>query len=132
MESIFLQLLILMVVIWSVAVALRRFGLPTIMGELLGGVIVGPAVLGWVQPNEIIEVFAQMGIFFLMLHAGVETAPREFFRALRMSWGVAVVGAVAPFSVGTGIALLFDLSLTVAIFVGLVMTATAVVVKIIG
>ncbi len=128
MESIFLQLLILMVVIWSVAVALRRFGLPTIMGELLGGVIVGPAVLGWVQPNEIIEVLAQMGIFFLMLHAGVETAPREFFRALRISWGVAVVGAVVPFSVGIGVALLFDLPIMTAIFVGLVMTATAVVV----
>ena len=60
MNSVFLSLLILMAVIWVVAVSLRRWGLPTIMGELVGGVIVGPAVMGWVQPSEVIEVLAQI------------------------------------------------------------------------
>ncbi|MEE8370747.1 MAG: cation:proton antiporter, partial [Sphingomonadales bacterium] len=61
MQPVFRELLILMIVVWSVAVVLRRVGLPTIMGELLLGVIVGPAVFGWVHPNEVIEVLAQMG-----------------------------------------------------------------------
>ncbi len=66
MTPVFKHILILMVVIWTAAVLLRRIGLPTIFGELVAGVILGPAVLGWVHPNEIIEVLAQMGIFFLM------------------------------------------------------------------
>jgi Kef-type K+ transport system membrane component KefB len=127
-QPVFEQLLILMVVVWTVAVFLRRFGLPTIMGELVMGVIVGPTVLGWVEPSEIIEVLAQMGIFFLMLHTGVETEPRDFFIALRSSLGVALVGAVAPFSACAAIALAFGLSPLTALFVGLTMTATAVVV----
>lgn len=130
MESIFLSLLILMAVIWVVAVSLRRLGLPTIMGELVGGVIVGPAVLGWVQPSEVIEVLAHMGIFFLMLHAGIETNPREFLSAMRESWGVSIVGAIAPFAAAMGVGLLFGLSMTASIFVGLTMTATAVVITI--
>ncbi|HJP35557.1 MAG TPA: cation:proton antiporter, partial [Gammaproteobacteria bacterium] len=96
MHSIFITLLILLGVIWTVAVVFRSFGLPTVMGELVGGVIVGPAILGWVEPTEMIEVLAQMGIFFLMLRAGVETRPREFLSALRSSLGVALVGAIVP------------------------------------
>jgi Kef-type K+ transport system membrane component KefB len=70
---IFKQLLILMIVVWAMVVILRRIGLPTIMGELVAGIIIGPAVLGLIEPNEIIDVLAQLGIFFLMLHTGVET-----------------------------------------------------------
>ena len=110
------------------AVLLRRIGLPTIMGELLMGVILGPAVLGWIEMNEVIEILAQMGIFFLMLHTGVETKPREFYDATKKSLGVALVGAIVPFSVSFGIALAFGLSTTSALFVGLTMTATAVVI----
>jgi len=128
MDSIFQTLLILMLVIWLVAVVLRRFGVPTIMGELIVGVIVGPAVFGWVEPSHIIEILAEIGIFFLMLHAGVETEPREFFAALKMSWGVAIVGAIVPFGVSFGTAAAFGLPLLSAIYVGLTMTATAVVI----
>jgi Kef-type K+ transport system membrane component KefB len=53
-----------MSVVWLVAVILRRFGIPTIMGELIAGVVLGPAVLGWIHPSETIEVLAEIGIFF--------------------------------------------------------------------
>lgn len=127
-DVIFEQLLILLIVVWTVAMVLRRFGLPTIMGELTMGVLIGPAVLGWIHPNEIIEILAQLGIFFILLHTGVTTEPREFFSALKDSLGVAIVGALVPFGVSFGVALAFGLELMPALFVGLIMTATAVVV----
>lgn len=127
-QPIFQHLLILMVAVWTAAVVLRRFGLPTVMGELIAGVLIGPAVLDWVRPNEIIDVLAQMGIFFLMLHTGVTTKPREFFSALRSSWGVALIGAIIPFSVAMSVARAFGLPVSSAFFVGIVMTATAVVI----
>ncbi len=128
MDPVFKQLLILMVVVWTVAVMLRKIGLPTIMGELVMGVVLGPAVLGWVQPSEIIEVLAHLGIFFLMLHAGVETDPKEFLEAIRNSTGIAVIGALVPFTISVFVGLYFGLSVFPALFVGLTMTATAVVV----
>ena len=128
MESIFHSLLMLMLVVWGVAVVMRKIGLPTIMGELIMGVVIGPAVFGWVTPNEAIETLAQIGIFFLMLHTGVETEPREFYAAVKDSFGKAIVGAIVPFAVSMSVAMAFGLDLLASIFVGLTMTASAVVV----
>lgn len=128
MHEIALDLLILLGSVWLVAVTLRPLGLPTIMGELIVGVVLGPAVLGLIEPGELIQLLAEIGIFFLMFHAGVETQPLEFFQALKRSLGVAIVGAIVPFTVSFGVALLFGLDLIGATFVGLTMTATAVVI----
>jgi Kef-type K+ transport system membrane component KefB/Trk K+ transport system NAD-binding subunit len=128
MHAIALDLLIILGGVWLVAVTMRPLGLPTIMGELIVGVVLGPAVLGWIQPGELLQLLAEIGIFFLMFHAGVETQPLEFFQALKRSLGVAIVGAIVPFSVSFGVALLFGLSYVGATFVGLTMTATAVVI----
>lgn len=125
---LFQELLVLMVVIWVMAVVLRRFGIPTIMGELIAGILIGPAVLGLIEPNEIIDVLAQLGIFFLMLHTGVETNPREFIVAVRKSFGIAFIGAIFPFFTAFGITLLFGYSVKTSLFVGVALTATAVVV----
>jgi Kef-type K+ transport system membrane component KefB len=126
-QSIFWDLLILMTVVWTAAVLLGRIGIPRIIGELIMGVILGPAVLGWIEPNEVIEVLAELGIFFLILHTGVETKPNEFFSALRISLGVALVGAIVPFGIGVAVGYAFGLDDIGAFFVGLAMTATAVV-----
>ncbi len=66
MHDIAIDLLILLGGIWLVAITLRPLGLPTVMGELIVGVVVGPAVLGLIQPNDAIQLLAEIGIFFLM------------------------------------------------------------------
>ena len=48
MHEIAFDLLILLTGVWLVAVTLRPLGLPTVMGELIVGVLLGPAVLGWI------------------------------------------------------------------------------------
>ncbi len=128
MHDVALDLLILLAGIWLVAVTLRPLGLPTVMGELIVGVLVGPAVFGLITPNEAIQLLAEIGIFFLMFHAGLETQPLEFFDALKRSLGVDFVGAIVPFTVSFGVATLFGLDVVGATFVGLTMTATAVVI----
>jgi Kef-type K+ transport system membrane component KefB len=125
---IFKQLLILMITIWVIALLLRKIGMPTIIGELLAGILIGPAVLGLIEPNEIIDVLAQLGIFFIMLHTGVETNPREFITAVRKSFGIAIIGALFPFLTSMSLVLLFGFPLHTALFVGITFTATAVVV----
>ena len=129
MYNVALDLLILLAGIWLVAVTLRPLGLPTVMGELIVGVLVGPAVFGWIEPDEAIQLLAEIGIFFLMFHAGVETQPNEFFAALKRSLGVAIAGAAVPFAVSFAVAQFFGLDLVASVFVGLIIgTATAVVI----
>ncbi len=128
MHDVALDLLILLAGIWLVAVTLRPLGLPTVMGELIVGVLLGPAVFGLIEPTEAIKLLAEIGIFFLMFHAGLETQPLQFWNALKRSLGVAVVGAAVPFAVSFAVASMFGLDPVAATFVGLTMTATAVVI----
>ncbi|MHC4079262.1 MAG: cation:proton antiporter, partial [Planctomycetota bacterium] len=128
MHDIALDLLILLAAIWLVAVTLRPLGLPTVMGELIVGVVVGPAVFGLIEPSAAIQLLAEIGIFFLMFHAGLETQPGQFYDALKRSMGVAVVGAVVPFGLSFAVASACGLDVVGATFVGLTMTATAVVI----
>jgi Kef-type K+ transport system membrane component KefB len=127
-HDIALDLLILLAAIWLVAVTLRPLGLPTVMGELIVGVVVGPAVFGLIEPSAAIQLLAEIGIFFLMFHAGLETQPGQFYDALKRSMGVAVVGAVVPFGLSFAVASACGLDVVGATFVGLTMTATAVVI----
>lgn len=91
-------LLIIMVVVWGAGKIFRSLNLPVIFGELLGGIIVGPLVLNIVQPgNETITILAELGIFFLMLHAGLETNPHEMIKASKKSFLVAAGSFIISF-----------------------------------
>lgn len=66
---------------------ITAFGYPYHLGELIAGVMLGPAVFGWVHPNEPIEILAQMGISFLMLHTGVTTDQWNFSKRCAVPYG---------------------------------------------
>ena len=44
----------------------ERIGQPGIVGEILAGVLLGPGVLNWVQPDQVITALAEMGAMFLL------------------------------------------------------------------
>ena len=71
MHGVALDLLILLAGVWLVAVTLRPLGLPTVMGELIVGVLVGPAVFGLIEPDDAIGLLAEIGIFVLVLAVGL-------------------------------------------------------------
>jgi len=48
-----------------------RFNLPAIIGELLAGVLLGPSLLGWVTPNEVLKLLAELGIILLLFEVGL-------------------------------------------------------------
>ena len=54
------------------AEALERIGQPGIVGEILAGVLIGPAVLNLVQPNEFLRALAELGVMFLLFRVGLE------------------------------------------------------------
>ena len=51
----------------------QRLGLPAVLGELLAGLVLGPSVLGWIEPNEVLKAVAEIGVLLLMFIAGLET-----------------------------------------------------------
>ncbi len=120
----------------------ERVGQPAVLGELLGGVILGGSVLGIVptaagEPMaEMIHLLAEIGIIVLLFEVGLETDLKEMFRVGPAAAVVAFVGVMAPFLLGTGYWYFTDPSLgahpdgvslaQVALFVGATLTATSV------
>jgi Kef-type K+ transport system membrane component KefB len=108
------------------AEAFERMRQPAIVGEILAGILIGPSVLGWLTPNELLTALADLGVMFLLFRVGLEVKSSELVRVGGTAMIVAVLGVVAPFFLGWGIMLLWGEPQVEAIFVGAAMVATSV------
>ncbi len=104
-----------------------RFNAPRVIGELCAGVLLGPSLLGWVHPSDPIKLLAEIGIVLLLFEIGLETDLGRIIRAGSRALLLAVVGFVAPFVFGAGLAYYtFDLPVLVSLFIGGTLTATSI------
>jgi Kef-type K+ transport system membrane component KefB len=104
----------------------ERFGQPSVLGELLAGVILGPSVLGFVPLSEGIFLLAEIGVILLLFEVGLETDLQELLRVGRPAIAVAVAGMVLPFFGGFFLTRLLGHSTLTAVFVGAALTATSI------
>jgi Kef-type K+ transport system membrane component KefB len=104
----------------------KRLGQPTLIGEVLAGVMVGPAVLGLVEPSEVLEVFAELGIVFILFWVGLETRLHDLLGVGRSAAAVGVLGVVIPFAAGLGIALGSGETTGTSLFLAAALVATSV------
>ncbi|MFK5914876.1 MAG: cation:proton antiporter, partial [Woeseiaceae bacterium] len=89
--------------------------------------ILGPSLFGWMEPNEVLKLLAEIGIILLLFQVGLETDVRRLAHTGKKSFIVAVGGLVVPFTLGFGLAYwIFNLSLLVSLFIGGTLTATSI------
>ncbi|WP_338472762.1 monovalent cation:proton antiporter-2 (CPA2) family protein [Niallia sp. XMNu-256] len=103
-----------------------RLGQPSVLGKLIIGIILGPAVLGWVNHNEFIYYFSEIGVLLLMFLAGLETDLEQLKKNWKSAFAVAVLGIILPLIGGFGIGELFGLGTTYSLFIGVLLSATSV------
>lgn len=104
----------------------RRIGQPALVGEILAGMLVGPALLGWVEPGETVEVFAELGAVFLLFWVGLETKLDDLRAVGRTAGLVGLLGVVLPFGGGAALAAGLGESASVVVFAGAALVATSV------
>ena len=92
-----INLLAVMVLIWSAGVLFRRIRQPPVLGELLAGIIFGPCCLGIIHPDETLKVLSELGVFFLMFYAGLQTNPYDMKKAGKAALSTGVLGFLFPF-----------------------------------
>jgi len=78
----------------------ERLSLPSVPGEILAGMALGPFALGWIRDSETLRSIAQIGVIFILFSAGLETSPRDLIRVSRKALLVSVAGVVVPFIFG--------------------------------
>jgi monovalent cation:proton antiporter-2 (CPA2) family protein len=103
-----------------------RLGQPSVLGKLLIGIVLGPAVLGLVNDTKILEEFSQIGVILLMFIAGLETDINEFKRNGKASAYVGVGGIIVPLVLGYFTGIVLNFTTIQAWFLGLLLSATSV------
>ena len=86
-----------------------RLGQPSVLGKIIVGIILGPALLGWVHDTEIVSVFSEIGVLLLMFLAGLETNLKDLNQNKKAAVLVAVGGIIAPIFLGYMGAQIYDL-----------------------
>jgi len=100
-SDILLSLFVVFVAAQIGAELVQRIKLPGVVGEIAAGCIVGPSLLGWVQPSEALEVLAEIGVVLLLFSVGLETRLDEMRRVGRSAFLVGVLGVIVPFALGS-------------------------------
>ena len=105
---------------------LRRLGQPAVIGELLGGFVVGPFALGLVTPGDTELVFAEIGVVVLLFSVGLEVRTDDLFAVGRPAVLTAMIAMALPIVAGFAIALMIGEPVTASLFVGLALAATSI------
>ena len=107
----------------------KRFALPQVVGALLAGLLLGPAMLGLLQETALMDQLAELGVIVLMFNAGLETDLGELKKAGASAFIIALIGVLVPLAGGFVLACFFNTGEGVFlqnIFIGVILTATSV------
>ncbi|MDM8331462.1 cation:proton antiporter [Limosilactobacillus pontis] len=104
----------------------RRVEIPEVIGQILVGIIVGPAILNWVHLDGMMNEFQEIGVIILMFIAGLESDLSLLKKYLRPAVIVAVIGVVVPVIVMGGASYLFGFTKMESLFIGVIFSATSV------
>ncbi|WP_393971633.1 cation:proton antiporter [Oxyplasma meridianum] len=74
----------------------EKFKLPAVPGELISGVILGPAILNWIQPNEVLNGFSEVSLFFIVLLIGVEVTVDLIRKNTSKGFGFTITSFIIP------------------------------------
>lgn len=103
------------------------FQVPSVIGELIAGIVIGPSILGLIEISNPIHLLAQIGIILLLFEVGIETDIGHLSSAGVKALIVAFGGVILPFILGFFISsYLFDFSLLASLFIASTLTATSI------
>lgn len=123
---------LLLTIVLSLALArvlgelFRRIKQPPLVGEILAGVILGPSLLAIFEPNDSLSILANIAVFFLIFMAGLELKLSDLKRSSKSGLLLAIIGFTIPFVTGYYTSAYFGLGQVPSLFVGLLLSITAI------
>lgn len=120
------SLLLLIVTARLLGQLFARFKQPAIVGEMVAGVLLGPALFDVVRATPALHGIADLAVFLVVLSAGLEMNFKEVVGAMSgRGLVIALLGFAIPMLSGLGLGLLFELSVIRTVFLGLCISITA-------
>lgn len=78
----------------------KKLRMPSVVGALIAGIVLGPAVLNIVEPSNLISALSEIGVIVLMFSAGLETSITDLKKAGFKAFIIALLGVLIPLGVG--------------------------------
>jgi len=109
--------------------------IPSVLGELTAGVILGPFALGsllvvngtpLIEMNEIVLAFGEIGGILILFVAGLQMTFRDFRKVGTAGFVIGTTGVVVPFIMGYALGMLFGLSTIASMVIGAALVATSI------
>jgi len=145
LHAFFVQIGLMLAVAWLFGYLMKRLAQPVVLGELIGGILLGPTLLGTVCPDAYATLFPidktiaasmdgllKVGMLFFMFAAGLEINLVHFRQCKFTIASTSVLGGALPFALGFGMVLLFpelwgqnDRPMLLALFMGTALSISA-------
>ena len=139
-----LQMIVIILAARALGALFRRIGQPSVTGEIVAGILLGPSLLGWVLPDahsflfpttslEALKLFSQIGVILFMFVVGIELDLQHLRQKAQAAVLVSHASIVIPFFLGVGLSLFLYETLApatvsfnaFALFMGIAMSITA-------
>ncbi len=133
------QLSLILITAKLSGILMRKLGLPQVLGFIVAGILLGPAIWGLfmevkadtifpISRNGYLDAFAEVGVIFVMFTAGLETNLEDIKNTGVISFLIASAGVILPLAAGFGLGALFlpDEEWHTWLFIGTIITATSV------
>jgi Kef-type K+ transport system membrane component KefB len=127
----FVSILLLVILAKMLGEILVRFKMPAMVGEILAGIILGPSILHIVSPSADMKIISDLGVFLLIIIAGLEIDVEDIINSVRgrKAW-VAVMGYIIPVILGLMVGKYFFDDNMIIIFIALCIAVTALPVSV--
>jgi Kef-type K+ transport system membrane component KefB len=127
----FTNLLILLVAAKILGEVFERFRQPAMIGEILAGILLGPSVANIIHRTEEVKVISELGIFLLVIIAGLEINIEGVLKSLRgRNIIISCIAFSFPMVSGYAVGYFFNLDIITSLFIGLCVAITALPVSI--
>ena len=107
---------------------LGRFHIPWVVTLIIGGIIIGPHALGFVEATPTLDFISQIGLIFLMFMAGLETKLSSFGNFRGKLLFLSFINGGVPFALGLIVTLLFGYDLLTAFLIGIIFVSSSIAV----
>jgi len=133
MVNIFVELGIVLIAATLLAIVARFLKQPLIVAYIAAGIAIGPIGLGWIQSQEMIALFSELGIVFLLFIVGLQLDIRKL---KNVGWQASLIGLAQVFFTGLIGFLIasyyFSVLVSAYVAIGLTLSSTVVVVKLLS